>query len=306
MSDKTPVSDQDWTIHALNIHGTFFERWCADTIGSTEGINLDSTGYPVEFQRDKFSPVKESALDVRASYLYQDQDLLTLAIECKKNNPDFVDWIFFLAAKQNQICEFSAIYAAATNQNALGVDVTTGFNQKHYGDISIADDGRETKGNYQSSAQKKQQEDKTKTKTSNAAISDAAYQVALATQAIFTEEKGITLQKHADRQNRFPKIRQQVFLPVILTTANLYTCEFDVKDIAAATGEIPFDRTTLKSHSMIIYDYSLAPHLQIPDLGKNWKPRKQMPILVIHSDYFLEFLKKLKGDEGWRYFKSGF
>src|SRR5207249_7851953 len=45
----TPVSDHDWTVHSINIHGVFFERWCQKVVSETPGWSLDSTNYPVEF-----------------------------------------------------------------------------------------------------------------------------------------------------------------------------------------------------------------------------------------------------------------
>jgi len=33
-----PTTDADWTIHALNIHGAFFERWCRRVIAKTPQV----------------------------------------------------------------------------------------------------------------------------------------------------------------------------------------------------------------------------------------------------------------------------
>ena len=38
-----------WTVRSINIHGMFFERWCADTISGIKGWEIVSTNYPVEF-----------------------------------------------------------------------------------------------------------------------------------------------------------------------------------------------------------------------------------------------------------------
>ena len=94
MSDN-PQSNHDWTIHSINIHGVFFERWCQRVVSEAPGWSLDSTNYPVEFPPPN-GPIrgKESTLDIRASR--RDADLaMVLLIECKKNNPEFVNWIFF-------------------------------------------------------------------------------------------------------------------------------------------------------------------------------------------------------------------
>jgi len=49
--DKQAISlksNSDWTIHSLNIQGTFFERWCQNT-AKKSNWNVVSTNYPVEF-----------------------------------------------------------------------------------------------------------------------------------------------------------------------------------------------------------------------------------------------------------------
>src|SRR4051794_19913157 len=91
-----PATEDEWIIHSINIHGVFFERWCQKKISATFPWRVKSTNYPVEYPPPN-GPLrgKESALDIRAEIQLGDL-LLTLTIECKKNNPDFVKWIFFL------------------------------------------------------------------------------------------------------------------------------------------------------------------------------------------------------------------
>ncbi len=90
-----PETDHEWTIHSINIHGVFFERWAQKIIEDSKNWMLVSSNYPVAYPPNEF--IQESTLDVRAemvSAIYGGWKL-TLIIECKKNNPDFIDWIFF-------------------------------------------------------------------------------------------------------------------------------------------------------------------------------------------------------------------
>ncbi len=90
-----PDTEDEWKIHVLNIHGTFFERWCAEIVKNSKGFVLEATNYPVEFlPSNNGVRGKESTLDIRARINDNDK-LLTLIIECKKNNPEYTDWIFF-------------------------------------------------------------------------------------------------------------------------------------------------------------------------------------------------------------------
>jgi hypothetical protein len=50
-TNPTPKTDDEWTIHALNIHGLFFERWCQQVIREQAGWKLKAINYPVEFPR---------------------------------------------------------------------------------------------------------------------------------------------------------------------------------------------------------------------------------------------------------------
>jgi len=179
-----PSSEDEWTIHVINIHGVFFERWCQKFIADTKDWKIKSTNYPVEFPRpNRLLRGKESALDIRAERLHE-KTLWTLLIECKKNNPDFVNWIFFPKPSSR---EKNAAFLLSTLQNVpdqtpyvrRGTRTPLG---QFYFSVPIADEARETRGSY--IGYKKGD----KTKTANAAISEAAYQVALATQAICLEE----------------------------------------------------------------------------------------------------------------------
>ena len=80
-----PQTQHDWTVHSINIHRVFFERWCQQAVADAKGWTLDAVNYPVEFPPPS-GPLrgKESALDIRASR-GQSDDRLCLLIECKKN-----------------------------------------------------------------------------------------------------------------------------------------------------------------------------------------------------------------------------
>ena len=142
-------TEHDWTVHSINIHGVFFERWCQQAIAEAEGWTLDSVNYPVEFPPAN-GPMrgKESALDIRASRNVADQRLCLL-IECKKNNPDFVDWVFF--KKPNERGTHGFIVSQVENKPrpspAQGWDTVSAV--KHLtSSFVVTDEARETRSNY--------------------------------------------------------------------------------------------------------------------------------------------------------------
>ena len=174
-----PQSEQDWTIHSLNIHGIFFERWCQQVINSQRDCwTVTTTNYPVQVAGH------QSNLDIRADLRVGDRRLL-LNIECKKNNPEFVDWVFFLKAEGIGSGVLLPHIEIHEGQGPL-VRVAIQPLVLRAPTIQFVNDARETRGNYQS------YKGQNKTKTSNAAITEAAMQIALATASVYAEEPGVS------------------------------------------------------------------------------------------------------------------
>lgn len=289
MEKTSPLSEDEWTIHSLNIHGIFFERWCAAEIGNGHLFTVESTNYPVEFPMP-FQGIrgKESNLDIRA-YAYDGTVQLTLVIECKKNNPEFVNWIFFPHRKryQGDLFEISRMFNRKDSGND-GWVIDTDIAKLYFENISKTDEARETRGSY-----KDYKNNATKTKTSNSSISDAAYQVAIAAQSILVEE--VLRHKHGNQNWQY-----HLILPVIVTSARLFTCNFQPKDVDKNTGEILAKKTSLEEQPYLIFEYALPRHLQaLKDEHRELPLRKlesymRMQIMVVHSAKLQEFLKMIR------------
>lgn len=290
-----PSTEHEWNIHVINIHGTFFERWCQNAIPTVEGWRVKSINYPVVYPRSSAAvKSKESALDIWAQKDISDLRL-SLLIECKKNNPEFVNWVFFkkhpLSDKTSMTV--SSIKIIKREPPNVGWNAN-GMLQTLQGSITITNDCRETRGDYLS-----YKKDNKKTKTSNDAISDAAYQVALATQAVSDEERD-----HADvlQYSQTYKLSWQLqhLLPVIVTTARMFICDFDPKNVDDRTGEINPKQATISGCEELVYEYALPRHLQFYPAERITILEKdsmeifvRMPILVVQSQHFKEFLKNL-------------
>src|SRR6266513_852053 len=94
---RVPTTHDEWTLHSINIHGVFFERLCQNVVAKNQYWKLISTNYSVEFPPPS-GPIRgtESSADIVARRRYDNFDLsVTLTIECKKNNPELVNWVFF-------------------------------------------------------------------------------------------------------------------------------------------------------------------------------------------------------------------
>lgn len=289
-----PADDHEWTIHSINIHGVFFERWCQSVIAKLQGWSVTKTNYPVAFPPPHYSfHTKESSLDIAAEHSSHRRTLLLL-IECKKNNPEFVNWVFFPKRHQSE----SNLFYFHQLEMKRYPEAEGSYPEQSFGvsapGFVIADEARETRTSY--SDHKRQD----KTKTSNAAISDAARQVALATQALAFEEIE-RVERHGRELSRLATPGHHVILvPMIVTTARLSTCTFDPTEVEPTTGEIDFAKATLNECPLLIYEYPIPRPLQF-DLDDFRSPPQNIPldpfvkmhIVVIQSDHLSNALPTL-------------
>ena len=291
------ITDERWTLHALNIHGIFFEKWCERKFSETNGCKVISTNYPVSYGSNQ---EVESTLDIRAESTLGDRRL-TFIVECKKNNPAFVDWIFFprSTGNNNGIIIRTLENTPRTDDPSLW-DVTNGL-KRVPNSIPIAADAREARGTYT------QFKGNDKTKTSNSSISEAAYQVTLATQALYVEESNFSEVLGSSSSSPAPHWRQQILIPMIVTTARLFMCNFASEDIDPVSGEIPLEKASLQESTHLVYDYPIPRHLQanrgnlLETLKRGtieWYVRNH--IIVVQSMKLEEFLSDVaSGRESW-------
>ncbi len=148
--------------------------------------------------------------------------------QCKKNNPEFVDCVFFIphssshegavcvAAVQNEIQDNGRWSPSSEVRPVLQNEV-------------VAAEARETRGKYSDL-----KNTKTKTKTSNAAINDAAYQITIATQAIARQASQF-MGKLSGSATEPPPWTTQLFMPAIVTSAHLFVCDYSPDDVAPQT-----------------------------------------------------------------------
>lgn len=292
----TPITNFDWTIHSLNIQGTFFERWCQEAVKKSNW-NVISTNYPVEYPKHNGPLLGEhSSLDIY-SQLKKETILLTLLNECKKNNPEFIDWVFFTHPNSKRTKYFSGSLIA--NKLLEGVEnnweTTAMLSPMTSLEWITTNDAWETRGKYLD------YKGGNKTKTSNAAISQAAHQIALATKAVFEEELDNSKILSRNSANAEMPYVHQIFIPTIVTTAKLYICEFDSKDVDENTGEISFSKATLKEEPYLLYEYPLPVPFHSTPLDRvsvlktgNKEFGNRMDILVVNSSKLPEFLSRLE------------
>jgi len=295
----TPQTQHDWTVHSINIHRIVFERWCQSVVADTQGWSLDAVNYPVEFPPPNgLWRGQESTLDIRASRDVSDRRLCLL-IERKKNNLEFVDWIFFQKPGERASNEFIVSEVANMPRDPPAQGWTAAFLLRHLtSNFPVADEARETRGNYL-----EWKNSGNKTKTSNTAIQDAAYQVSLATRAV-QEDGDICRRLGASPPSAQLPWGRKLYFPTIVTTANLFRCEFDPQQVDPGTGEILPAEARMAVRDTLVFEYALPRHLQFSpsNVGASYKEGiidlfTRLHIMVVQSRYFFTFLRTFYGSE---------
>lgn len=290
---STPTTDEDWIIHSINIHGVFFERLCQTIINGSGSWRVTKTNYPVEFPPPHRSiRGQESALDIAAEHRSHRAEVVLL-VECKKHNPEFVNWIFFPKQRPSSTDIYFVQQITNSPSSQTQWDTFLSFEKKTEG-VIIADEARETRASYENY---KRQD---KTKTSNTAIADAARQVALATQSIVFEEAQYSRMLSGREPGMQLPYHRKVFVPAIVTNARLLSCTFDPRDVSPRTGEIDFAKARLEEKPYLVYEYPIPRVLQYPppniaeEIVKNrLELYARMHILVIHSNALAATLPEL-------------
>jgi hypothetical protein len=297
-----PTTDEEWSIHSLNIHGSFFERWCQQIVSESGIWGVSRTNVPVAFPLDGG---KESELDVQAELSYPGRHT-TLLIECKKNNPDFVNWIFF--RKRSPGCHPSNLPFIMQHMDVVPESGTWRVDRSYHSSYTpfiVTSDARETRGSYQGVRSGD------KTRTSNAAVTEAARQITLATHAVAATEHQRCLfhTQHAQRPEMGEGSR--FFLPMIVTTAQLFVCEFDPARVDSATGELPYAGAALSEQPVLVYEYPIPTSLQIdprtlavhplsPGARTKIEWLERMQIVVVNSNHFAKVLRRIPDDMNLR------
>jgi len=305
MLQQFPRTEEEWRTHVLNIHGTPFEQICEYHLRHAPDWTFRSSRYPVEFPPSyspQVSQTKNSELDLWGN-CFSPGLKTELLVECKKNNPEYTDWVFFPAI--NPAPPFPSLRGVKygppqTDQRYPWVANSYILSLVPPINIPITGDGREIKSDYQSRSEKNQNNGKQLTKTSNAAITEAAYQIALATQALLHQERRNQEALAAGKSYPMPPY-SNVFLPLIVTTANLWTCHFPEEKVDLATGVVPISEAQYQQHSCLFYTYALPPILQfhpaehqsIYRTDAQWEELARFSILVVQSAAFPELLIRL-------------
>jgi hypothetical protein len=101
-------------------------------------------------------------------------------------------------------------------------------------------------------------------------------------------------------EDKMTREETSLFIPVVVTTANLFIAKADINKIALSDGKLADQGLELKSVPWLIYEYSLTADLLLPvNMGsQRWSSKREdllrrRHILIANSDELPKFLKGL-------------
>ncbi len=277
-----------YSIQTSDIRATLFKRKCQDIVRKMNHWTLQESNYPVEYHE------QGRVLDIWAERHY-DPARIVLPIGC---NADRANWIFFPKASYQQSNHYLQTLALDDQNGSAEYWTVRRQLARAVYNLIVADDAH--------------------TESSREMITEVAAQTVIATQALIQQEYRILKKIEEDSKSSQRKIRPAyfnfLFFPTIITTAKLYTYEYQGEDTDFTASEVSLENDRLSPIPYLIFDYPVPVTLQAPpqDLGMGNKREElariaRTPIFVVNSESFSEFLQQLQWPQqktnfdGWWY-----
>ena len=280
------------TIDGLNSQGYLFQQRCVHEVKNIDpsiGWKVNVKEYPVAIYE------KETEID----FILHNQSYRTYAIvECKRAHPNYLIWVFTDVEKNfktfqathlviREIREGRHVYRNGQPTHLRPQSVAINISLKE-DSVGIASYGLEifTK------------EYKNKKPARPDTISDACYQV-------FMGLGGFVLEQQRQLE-KFPDLVDWIYIPIVITTANLYIVEYSVSDIGLETGSVSIDDINksgrIKKVPWVILSYGVKESTQITTVDETYHGRdvrdikekyKSKDLFIVNSLNIQSFLSKL-------------
>lgn len=218
----------------------------------------------------------EGAIDVFAVANIKEDTLLCLCIECKKANPEQKHWVFEMRTTGSEIYPF-VYYDNKIGE--LNYEKNIFFPSLNYPGMDHFDRAIQA----------------FQFKTKSGALSRnmtemAHHSLKQANQAV----KAI-----APSPNEVFKVlssgpKNILFLPVVVTTANLWTTKYNPQDVSWKTGELKASKIGLESRDWVHFEFPLPVNLKLKD--KDAKEYEKRPTFVVKANKFSTFVTGLVKD----------
>lgn len=264
--------------------------------GDSNRINADEFPHAVSLSQDHVNK-EELSLDIYAGNKKQ-FGFLRLVIEVKKKNPDYVDWCFLQLEKKKEPMRVinKSINAAHGYPTLFHVGETTRYGNELFVQIDQFPQWTYLKKEVSdfAIALKEKKVGKEYYKSEKTEIDRSVIQIL----------KGLygTINEHVIHQvvsgkgyDNLPDI----YIPIIVTNANLFLVDFDPNDINDETGQISKNPNYISVNS-IIYEYPTPKTIQYPEplnaqLNEISRLRLlKSQVLIMNTKGFSEFLSEIE------------
>jgi len=248
----------------LNHTGIFLELACLDFIEKFEPFSGE-TQVPFTLTYGDFQPIN-GVIDFLCLYHKQNYPLVYFIIECKKADPAQKSWIFFKRyEKESKSCIF---YRSGAKPAANLYVVQPLFND-------VCDRGYQVVDSKPTLAFKEQARDQ----IYNAAIQSSA---------------GLKSIVHDNDNRRFKEAFKMkgengaliFYVPIVITTANLYVCDVGENRIDVKTGEARDEDAQYREERWIEYSVPIPENLRVENFDRN-------NVFIINSQHMEEFFNTL-------------
>lgn len=269
----------DNVIENLNLTGTFLEQKVhVSLVKHPQFVSKREHPYStVNVLNEQMKELIEGTIDIFAAAMVSKNLALCLCIECKKADPSRKHWVFELRTTGDEVYPF-VFYdhsAEALNYKKNIFFDSLGYPGMKYFDKAIqAYQFHKVKG----SLSKNQTEN-----VYNAALSanKAVKAFAPAPHEVF----------------KFLNLTEKVsvlYLPVVVTTANLWENKYHHQHVSWNTGEIGKENLKLVEKDWIHYEFPLSVNLRLPD--KDRDELDKSPTFIVKANKFNKFVKMILKD----------
>lgn len=265
-------------VNAICGEGIFFQRACAAEIASSTW-NIIDIEFPFTYPSTN-GPLlgKEGRLDILTSTRIDAKYVVDALVECKQADPKFKKWVFFEKKEKTLGVSVINVAKAESNQTLQAVNFSIFLPKLGYdktAEYFICYDGRELKNNDINKDHKTQR------------IEKACLQVSHALRGLINEfgkKDSISL-----KDKNVPGYK--LLIPIVITTAELWTYQWDDTNVRLQDGKIEPEKITLTPRKWLLYEYPLVDYLQVhPSLND-----KKRIIFIVNSKNIKEFFNGLKG-----------
>lgn len=273
-------------IKALEEHGFLFQKRCLEEIRSIGSrYRVESEEYPVSIgAEDTVVDFVLRMLDASRTYV---------VFECKRAHPDYVFWVFSASSSkplpQRQFLMTTVGHLTHDPERVVlrtrGCDLLGGDQSAH------VDVGLEVL------------RDRDKPARGKRGRTESIY--AACTQ-VLTGTGGLARERSRHMNPRAPQM--YFYIPVVITSAELFVTSYDAVDVDLRTGSIPLKRAETRPVEWVVYDFPVPEPLQVtppedsmstfagPEEGYR-RQIKVKSVAIVRATSVVEFLRHLRSPE---------